>query len=498
MKFKFIYLIYSLILLALLLIGTKLLSEIFLPFPLEFREGHVFSTTSLLIKGQNPYNLDFYPYYYNSYGILYNLIVLPFAFIFGNSFFIHRIINLVFILLSVFFIFRPIKTNKNNNITFRLIISLLVFLLLSFGSITMSPNNLGVLLYLLTLIIPVKFDFSTKSIILSAIFSISAFYTKPYFILGWIILSIYIFLFQNIKKAIIYNILYFFVFIILGFIISKLLPLYFYETIFGYSDSYISLEYSIHQLKDFALFSIPILMFIGLIFLMSVFHRKQSFNISLKENKFIYFSFFILLFLIFPLGINQGAYLSYHFQLLLPLLALFVINENFEDVDYLKQNKFILFLMIVLVFVPLYNIRPYTNKKDDIRDWKNLTDYLLKKHDVLNSSILSPIQIINNRKIYDNGVSGFVFGFRKNNITNVLFGLDDEILAKKEHYINIISAKISNKDFDAIVLNSNSENDINWWINKIDTNKYILKRKFNLRTNSNNYKWEVLAFEPKN
>jgi hypothetical protein len=498
MKLKTNHIVVILLIIAILLLSIKIISEIFLPFQLEFREGHVYSTTQLLLKGENPYSLEFYPNYYNSYGILYNLIVLPFAYIFGNSFTIHRIINLSFAILSVCVIFKPLNSIKTSNKLFRIIISLSFFALLSCGSISITPNNLGVLLYILSLLIPVKYDFNAKSIILSALFSILAFYTKPYFVLGWIILSIYMFFFRGNKKIIIYNVYYFVLFVFIGFIINKLLPLYFYETIFAYSDSYISIEHSLLQFKDFAFYASPVLLFISLVFLLNIVSKDKFFNLSLSKNPFIYFSLICSLFLLFPLGINQGAYLTYHFMLLLPILSLFVINEDFATVNYLKSNNILLFILTIMLFIPVYYNRPFFARKADTNEWNRAIEYLNDKKDVLNCPIISSIQLKNNRKIYDNGVSVFVFGFKKTTVTNFLFGLDDEIIKKKEQYIQNITTKIQNREFDAIVLNSNSGGDINWWLNKIDTNKYQVKTKFFLKTNANKTNWEVIVFEPNN
>src|ERR1035437_620686 len=71
------------------------------PYPQEFREGHLMSTTKLLIDGINPYSLEVYPNYYNSYGILYNLVVFPFAYLFGCSLEIHRAVSALFIFSSL-------------------------------------------------------------------------------------------------------------------------------------------------------------------------------------------------------------------------------------------------------------------------------------------------------------------------------------------------------------------------------------------------------------
>src|SRR6185436_9161587 len=53
------------------------------PAPQEMREGGIIWITSLLLAGRNPYAVSELPASTNAYGILYHLVVLPFARLFG-------------------------------------------------------------------------------------------------------------------------------------------------------------------------------------------------------------------------------------------------------------------------------------------------------------------------------------------------------------------------------------------------------------------------------
>ncbi len=63
------------------------------PAPQEMREGAVLWLTRLLLEGHNPYSLAELPAGTNVYGILYHLIVLPLAYLFGNGFVVHRAVS---------------------------------------------------------------------------------------------------------------------------------------------------------------------------------------------------------------------------------------------------------------------------------------------------------------------------------------------------------------------------------------------------------------------
>ena len=85
-----------------LLILAVQIKIITFPYPLELREGAIQLSTHALLNGINPYSLINNPVYINPYGILYNLLVLPFAALFGNSLQLHRLINGLLILGQLF------------------------------------------------------------------------------------------------------------------------------------------------------------------------------------------------------------------------------------------------------------------------------------------------------------------------------------------------------------------------------------------------------------
>ncbi len=79
------------------------------PYSLELRESSVLFTTDLLLKNINPYNLEQMPLAINVYGIVYHLLVYPFAKIWGPTFVVHRTIAGIAIILSCAFIILFLK-----------------------------------------------------------------------------------------------------------------------------------------------------------------------------------------------------------------------------------------------------------------------------------------------------------------------------------------------------------------------------------------------------
>jgi hypothetical protein len=386
-------------------------------------------------------------------------------------------------------IFKP-YINQKKNIIFNLIC--MVFLyggFIFYTNTSVRPDGLGVFLYVLTILIPVRNSFSLKSIILAMLIAILSFYTKPYFLLGWIILSIYMFFFVGYLKTIIYNIVFIIIFFISGIFMFHIYPLYFYETIFAYGNSMGSILYSLEQIFLYSYFGLSVLFFI-IILVINI--KRINFSLLIK-NPYLFFLIIILIFLIYPLGVNSGAYLTYHLQLLSPLLCLFVLSIENDRVNVLKQNMFILILMILFLYRPVRaNLRYYDIKKHNI-EWRQFSNYLSTKEKVLNSALIAPILLDNNKEIINNGVTDFIFEFKKKPVTNYLFGLDNEILDKKKSYINKIKEDIQKKKFDAIILNPVFDT---YYYKYLDLKKYTFKRKVFLYAPYGKLKWELEIYEP--
>ena len=56
------------------------------------------TSTDALVKGLNPYDMSLQPQLMNQYGIIYPLLVWPWAKIFGTTMLIHRMVTAFFIL----------------------------------------------------------------------------------------------------------------------------------------------------------------------------------------------------------------------------------------------------------------------------------------------------------------------------------------------------------------------------------------------------------------
>ena len=454
-------------------------SIIFNPYISEFREGHSFGPVYMMLNGMSPWSLDTYPEYYNSYGVVFSFIVYPFSLIFGNSLILHRVVNEMFWLLTIWMLLYYRKPKEYNLVRLLVILTLLV--MFNYGpNITVRPDGVGTFLFTLTILIPYRNDYGRWSIYLAIVFALLAFYVKPYYILGWYLLSIIIF-FNDKKKCIIYNMIFHLVFVIIASIVFNIFPLYFYETIFAYGTSvcnvkdstgelslYIGLLYSLKQYVYFIIKALPI-------FIVIFFNLDKR---IIYKNWNFFFSLLICgILLFYPLGTNNGAFVSYHTQLLLPLLALIVMDVI--DKKVLPTSLLLLCFLILLGTNQAKKLGAISKSSD----WKKVESYVNSNEKIYISALIAPILMSHNKKCVDAGVAGFVFGYHPNAITTTLFGLDNRILNKKKHYIRGLERSISNQEYDVMMLTDLDDILIRY----VDKNKYKLTEKLFLDSYERDY-----------
>jgi hypothetical protein len=86
------------------------------PYPLEYREGANILPTDLLLQGKNPFDYLNNPQSANLYRIFYNLLVFPFAIIWGPTLLLHRIVSGCFLYACCLIIFIILRKDKRGDV----------------------------------------------------------------------------------------------------------------------------------------------------------------------------------------------------------------------------------------------------------------------------------------------------------------------------------------------------------------------------------------------
>jgi hypothetical protein len=447
------------------------------PWPLHYRETTALLSTDLLLHGQNPFSFDVQPVATNVYGIVYTLAVYPVARLFGSGPTVHRAVTGVFILCSCGLlagINRRFAVAAAYNAAFVL---LFYAALLFFKTPLSEPDALGTFLYLCCLFVPVFDGYSTRSLCVSMVIGLIAFYTKQYFILAVPILLLYVFLFVSKKRAIQAGTVFFFLFIGAAVVVHKVFESYFYNTLLmqmsGVADDK---EWLLEQLQAFGYYSFAPLFLVGAWSVatlgknraLSFAERKQRFLSALHVtemrlpfleasiNPAAFASGIVFCLIYLKLGRQNGAYMTYWFQLLTPLVLIWAASS-------LRTPERLAVFVIPLLIANLYVAsREYVNLEEDLSRhngaaWQRAKELVSTHKNILNSALVATLLFEQKKPIYDGGQSMyFICSTLREPPLAPLFPQLDMITLRYKTFVATVYESIADKRFDLVMLDTSA------------------------------------------
>ena len=459
----------ALIGLLILAVQIKIIS---FPYSLELREGAELLSTHALLNDINPYALANNPIYINGFGVFYNLLVLPFAALFGNSLQLHRLINALFILGQLLLMAKVMRLQKTGWLAIFIAAQFMWLGQIFLASPTARPDTLGELLFLLTLLIPLIYKFNTPSLLISVILGILSFYAKAYFFLGVIITASYLFLFISKRKALLYAVGAGAILLISILIINQNLETYFVNTLFPlFIGKRISSSY-LHLLMQCLRFMRDYwgLLLIGYSLVINIVNKtwisnfaKTKINIKPINAPLLSFPMDFLLYsliitsslVLFLFGKHTGTYQTYFYHLITPFWVMLILI--FIDKQKIHRKWFLLLAVFTLL------THSYENLKPDLLpfespDWLKLETRISKSEQVLNSPLDVSILIEQGKPIAMSGFTEYYFLFP----TQPFFLYPDPEKMKKEGqlYLGQISSKIKKRGYDFLETIQNEDYEI--------------------------------------
>ncbi len=445
------------------------LVTISMPYQIELREGATQVMTEILLKGGNPFVYDNQPLAMNNYGIGYNLAVLPFAALFGNTLIAHRVVTFLFIVLSGSLGFLAVhKKSKSTSLALACAAFIMIGLI-GRGSIGAFPSAMGVFLFLFAVLIPFFRSFDFTSLLVSVLISLFAFYTKAYFVLGFGVVASYLFLFVSKRKGIIYSLTFAFVFLLSLQAVRIIFPLYFVNTLIGnVSNTSLSSSHLLAQLKDLFFIFYPVLILFAIHLLWNIFEKKISFSkqvslftwdspfFSASLNYFGYLFFCSLLAFLFILGRHIGSYLNYAYQLLIPTFFIW-----FQQEIAVREK-----LKLILVPVLLFNLftwgqsllSPAMLNQKDSKEWAQVYEYLHASSVILNSPTTVTEVMALGQMPMDSGQTAYYYAvepFSENLLTGTTY---DEFYNDGFRYVLLIDRMIEKQRFDLVITTKEKAN----------------------------------------
>jgi len=486
------------------------LSTIAIPYQIEYREGAAQVMTQILLMGGNPFSFEYQPLGMNNYGIGYNLLALPVATLFGNTLMVHRGISFFFLLVSLLFVARIVFALKKDTLISILCGLFIAVGLAGRGGLGAFPSAMGTFLFLSGIFIPFLYSFRYPSLIASALLAIMAYYTKPYFVICFVVVAAYTFIFVSKKKGIIYSLLFVFVFGLLFLWVRYRFELYFIDTFIGnFSNANRSLRHLRGQLVELlAEFFPSIVLGVALLFLdgskpalkklfptnywpRSNFLHADSPLLPVPINYFAFTSIACFLSFVLVLGLHAGSYMTSAYQIVVPPFILWLFQKLNSKSRFFIICLCLLFSNILILNTVLLN--PSFLRQRDSPAWKNLYGYIRDSRRVVNCPAVVSALIDNGIVPIDSGQTEYYY-YIQPYPNHILFGPQYDTV--KRHgilYRRSIRNAARNGKFDKIILTEGYGN----LISVDSVNQYYVKAEtITIEMPQTNQTWVIGVWEP--
>lgn len=427
----------------------------------DYRGGEPQVIHTLLAQGGDPYQLLSQPMFTNVYGIIYNLLVYPFASLFGNEVEVYRLVSLFFqilIWIIFYFVLKKLKLNFTNRVL-GVLLFIAFTLSMNYG-IAARPDGVGQFFFLGSILIPFYFDFKRKSLLVALIFSLLALYTKVYYAFGILYLLAYLFAFKSKTKALVLGLIALVVIGTSWFGMQALEPLYFsnvYDANANVGGSVLS--YALEQFVAYFHYNIALFLILVVVVVYGVVTKKFKASVNFPALKnlvhvrrldkplvdidvpIFVISLLISIFLVYiRLGRGTGTFLTYYFQLISPFLILTFLWIA-QRVNFPKKVLSTLLICVIGITI-LTNHTRLDLPRNEIG--LKRVDELVQSDDlVLGSPGIASILVEKRVTVYDSGQSEY-FELSKRT--------DPAVQYQVEQYKAKIAQMIANKEFDYIML----------------------------------------------
>jgi hypothetical protein len=366
------------------------------------------------------------------------------------------------------------------------------------------PSALGTFLFLLTILFPFVKAFHPASLLLSVLFSIAAFYSKAYFVLGFGIVASYLFLFVAKKTGSMYGLLFLGLFALSLFITRLALPLYFIDVIIAnVSNAERSSAHLLSQLTQLLRYFFPVFLS-SLVLLIA---KKNTSNqlprpifnirnweqplISVSPNYFLYSFLCALLVFILVLGSHIGSYMNYAYQLVIPVFFCWFFLK-FDP----EQKTGMLLTIAILFNLFLWEqavLSPAMLNQKDSKEWTRLYSHLRSSSNVLNSPVVTSAMIELGLNPLDSGQTSYFYAVKPYPDYATLGPLYEDFQADGFQYIRFVDNSIEKQAFDLVVT---TREKAPFYHAKLLEKFYVAAEQIKVDMPQSEQQWTVLLWKP--
>ncbi len=365
-----------------------------LPYPKELLEPSNVSLTRLFIEGKSPYTLSALgweiPGINYDYPFLNSLIAAGIAKITGCSAPVaHFAISLSCILLSAVIGFSLMRKYAATPVTPVLAALLFMFCHWRFGYISAAPDDLGLLLLLLSMCAAVSPKVKNKPLVCAVLITL-CFYTKQYFVFIALCIFIYMLLYSK-RDALMFVVYSAAINIAAAVIVTAFWPLYwtysimfmYLGTITGMGNGFLTLLDQVSYLLAAFAALFAVLAFVAVRALARFVKKKTKLSeVKFKENDAFTLcavSIPVMLVPLIFLGRNDGAFISYFLQLWMPFIVIVTLASAEKIKDEVPAAVAVSAYIIAALFVTYFGFGKlplHVLTKEEIADWQKAYSYV--------------------------------------------------------------------------------------------------------------------------
>jgi hypothetical protein len=417
------------------------------PAAQEMREGGIIWITRLLLEGRNPYAVAELPAGTDVYGILYHLVVLPFARVFGNGFTVHRTVSAVAIIGSCVLLYRLLRRERTDRLLAAVGVMLFYASSLYFVAPLARPDSLGVFLAMVSLTLIFSDTVTPMRFLIGLAFALLALLTKVYLAYPPFVMAAYVFLFVSRPRGLFYGLASVGAAIALLLVVTTIYPTYINVSIVdnAQSSSYYDVDHMKQQTLDWLLFSLPLAAALGLAVARTV--TRPSWT-ALRPGIFTFASIVNAATFFLVLAGHPGAHMTYLFQLVTPVLILALLPR----LGQLAWPRAAIAVALPIGFALNAHYFPLTFARFSAAEavFAQLTGVIESHTNVLGSTEIAGLLALAGRPVVDSGHSEY-FGAAA--IDRQLPGLasPDVLHARWDNFTGEIAQSITAQRFDLIV-----------------------------------------------
>lgn len=483
---------------------------IFIPYQIEFREGTALVLSKILMGGGNPFSFENQPLGMNNYGLGYNLAVLPFAMLLGNTLVVHRTVTFSFILLAALVVFLSLNRSCKEPVLALACSAFVMTGLIANGGIGAFPSAMGTFLFYAAVLVPFARSFDRIGLCTSVLVTLASFYTKPYFILGFGIVASYLFLFVSKKRSAFFVAQFLFLFVISFLIVRSVFPLYFINTIVGnISNTYRTFEHLVEQLVLLLLYFYPALILALLVFFIRRLSKRERPSVSRERGTlfnfvvwdqplvaysgdYIFYSLVCsLLAFLFILGPHVGTSMSYAYQLVVPLFFYWLFQKISLDAKF--ANVIALVILFNLYIFGQKTISPDILRQEDPKKWMRLINTVASTTNILNSPVVTSNVVELGLNPVDSGQTNYFYAVEPYHEHALVGPSYDAFQSDGFEYVQFIDDSIKGQEFDLIMT---TDGEPSFYHESLLSEYYSIDSKIVVNMPQTNRTWKIFLWRP--